>query len=298
MNKLKSIKISRILLNAVLIIFSLSCIVPFLVLISISFSEEMLINRFGYSVLPRGFDITAYAYIFKNPSVLLDAYMVTILSAVAGTLLSVTVMSLAAYPLSRDYLKHKKVITYYIFFTMLFSGGLVPSYILITQYLKLGNSFYVYVIPGLVNVWYIFLLRTFFKGIPTSLIESAHLDGASEIKIFIFVIIPLSKPVLATIALFGVLTRWNDWYTSLLYISNQRLYTLQYLLQKILINLQTLKDNMLNMPSFAVEESMVNLPSETLRMAMAVVAAGPMILVFPFFQKYFVRGLIIGSIKG
>lgn len=288
----------NIFANIIMILLSLSCIIPVIILISISVSDENLINELGYSVFPRGISFTAYAYIFENPGMLIDAYAVTIFETVIGTLLSVIIMSMAAYSLSRRNFKIRKGVNFYFYFTMLFSGGMVPSYILITQYLKLGDSIWVYIIPSLVNVWYMFLIRTFFKGIPEALVESAYLDGAGEFKIYWSIMLPLSKPVIATVALFTVLARWNDWNTSLLYINNDKLVTLQYLLQKILKNLQLLKDNMLYMPSSAVESMTTDVPTETLRMAMAVMAAGPVMFVFPFFQKYFVRGLTVGSVKG
>ena len=178
---------------------------------------------------------------------------------------------------------------------MLFSGGLVPTYILITRYLNLGDTIWVYIFPGLVSAWHIILLRTFFSKLPEEIIESALLDGASEIRIFVSMILPLSKPVLATVALFGALARWNDWFTAMLYINNDDLVSLQYLLQRILLNIQLIQQQNMGGVTFTV---LTDIPSETMRMAMAVVVAGPMLLAFPFFQKYFVQGLTVGSVKG
>lgn len=291
-------KKSNLLVNLIFVLFCLCCIIPFVMLISISFSNEMEILRSGYGVLPKKFDLTAYKYIFENPSMIVDGYIVTILYASVGTVVSVILMSLAAYSLSSNGLRGKKFYTYYIFFTMLFSGGLVPSYIVNTQLLGLKDSMFVYLFIGLINPWHIFLMRTFFKGLPDGLTEAAHIDGASEFKIYISIVMPLSKPVLATVALFGVLTRWNDWNTSLLYIDNEKLYTLQYLLQRILMDVESLQENMTKMPSSVYESQLNNIPGETIRMAMAVLAAGPMVIAFPFFQKYFTRGLTIGAIKG
>lgn len=297
--KKNKINFGTLLTNFTLIILSLSCIIPMIMLVSISLSDEALINKQGYGIFPRGWDTSAYEYLFANPESLIDAYKVTAFTSFLGTLLSLIVMSMAAYPLSRSCFKWRKGFNFYFYFTMLFGGGMVPLYILNTQYLKMGNTIWVYIFPTLVNVWYMFILRTFYKSIPEGLIESAYIDGASEFKIYWSIMLPLSKPSLATIALFTILTKWNNWHTSLLYITNPKLETLQYLLQKILQNVQFLKQNMLVMPGSAYESVVENdLPTESLRMAMAVLAAGPMVFVFPFFQKYFVRGLTVGSIKG
>lgn len=283
---------------ALCILFSVLCIVivtPFILLISISISNEKDIVLYGYSFIPRTIDFSSYKFIFKEPQSILNAYKVTILSTIIGTGLSVLLMSMIAFPLSKKNLKGKRFISFFLFFTMLFNGGLVPTYILITQYLKLGDSFWVLVIPGLINVWHVFMIRVFFAGIPSAVVESAEIDGASEYRILFYIIMPLSKPVLATVALLGTLARWNDWYTVMLYINKESLFTLQYLLQRILLNIQLLQNN-----SFIMGKGMelMDLPSETARMAMAIVAAGPMLLVFPFFQKYFVKGFTVGSVKG
>ncbi len=278
------------------IVFSILCILPFALLIAISLSKEADIAQYGYKFIPKNIDFLAYKIIFSNPQQLIDSYVVTFMSTAVGTIISLFIMSLVAYPLSRTNFKYRKAVTFYLFFTMLFSGGLVPSYILITQYLKLSDTFWVLVIPGLVNVWYVILLRTFFQTIPLSIFESAKIDGASELTIFFRIVIALSKPALATIALFCVLIRWNDWFTALLYIRNEKLLTVQYLLQRILLEMQLLNENVQNIPQGLNENFQI--PTESLRMAMVILVAGPMLVVFPFFQKYFVRGLTVGSVKG
>ncbi|MBE5039710.1 carbohydrate ABC transporter permease [Ructibacterium gallinarum] len=284
------------------ILFILMCaaiLFPFLLILAVSFSNEKDVALYGYQLIPKKIDFSAYQYLFKNPDTILRAYGVTILVTVMGTVLSVVLMSMVAYPLSKRNMVFKQGITFYIFFTMLFSGGLVPTYILNTQYLHLNNTIWIYILPSLINVWHVFLLRTFFKSIPDSIGESALLDGAGEYRIFFTMILPLSKPALATVALLGALTRWNDWFTAMLYISDDKLITLQYLLQRILLNIQLLQgmSSSGNMVPGSIL-SMADLPSETVRMAMAIIAIGPMLLVFPFFQKYFVKGLTIGSVKG
>ncbi|MCK9478543.1 MAG: carbohydrate ABC transporter permease [Firmicutes bacterium] len=298
MVKKTKVTTSSIAINAFFILFSLSFILPFLLIVSISLSSEDLVLKNGYSLIPKSMDFTAYKYIFANLKQMVDSYKITALTSALGTVLGVLVMSLMAYPLSRRDFLFRKQLTFYIFFTMLFSGGLIPTYILLTQHLKMGDSMWVYIFPSLVSAWYIIILRTFFQGLPTSLVESAKMDGASEIKVFYKIILPLSKPVIATIGLFVLLNRWNDWYTSLIYIRSKELYTLQFLLQRILRDAQFVKDMSREVP-VGINITLINdSPVETMKFAMCIVAAGPMLLVFPFFQKYFTRGLTVGAVKG
>ena len=288
-------KKSHIILNLIMILMCIIFIAPFILLLSISFSNEQDIAMYGYEFIPRHFNFDAYTYIFKNPSSILNAYKVTIISSAVGTFLSVFMMAMVAYPLSRKDLKGRGIISFYLFFTMLFNGGMVPTFILITQYLHLDDKIWVYIIPGLINVWHIFLMRTFFAQLPFEIIESAYIDGAGEWRIFFTMVLPLSKPVLATVALLGVLARWNDWLTATLYITDDKLVSLQYLLQRILNDIQLLQNSSTNISSI---DSIMKIPAETVRMAMSVIAAGPILVVFPFFQKYFVKGLTVGSVKG
>ena len=239
-------------------------------------------------------DFSSYKYVFENPQQILRAYGVTFVFSSVTMVLAVLCMAMVAYPLSRSNLKGRNVINFYLYFTMLFGGGLVPTYILIAKFLHLNDTMWVYILPALINPWHVFMIRTFFKGIPGEIVESATIDGASEYTIFIKMIIPLSKPVLATIALFTFLGKWNDWNTALIYITKPELYSLQYLLQKIMEDINLLKQNQ----QVASMMDVANIPTETVRMAMAVVVAGPALVVFPFFQKYFVKGLTVGSVKG
>lgn len=277
------------------IIFGLTCIVPFMIVISASFSGETDLALNGFSVWPREWDITAYAYLFKNPRTIVNAYIVTIFITTVGTFLSVVFMAMAAYCLSRNNFRFGKLLTFYIFFPTLFSGGLVPSYIVNTQYLHLTDKLAALILPTLINVFHIIMLRTFFKQLPDSLFEAAKMDGASEYRIFFTVAVPLSKPVIATVAFLGALAKWNEWYNAMLYIRSDELVPLQYMLQRMMMNIQSLLDAMTNAPSMV---NIQDLPGENLRMAMLVVAIGPMMLVFPFFQKYFVRGMTVGAVKG
>lgn len=292
----KSQVISGIITNSVLILFCIFCIIPFVTVLSISFSSEASIGAHGYSLMPREISFLAYEFILKAPKAILASYWVTIKVCFMGTILSLLVMSLCAYPLSRFDFKYRNKISFYFFFTMLFSGGLVPTYIWVSKYLHLSDTIWVLFIPALVSPWYLLLMRTFFSSIPTSIIESATVDGASEFKIYTSMILPLSKPALATIGLFTLLGFWNDWFRGLLYIEKPSLVTLQYMLYKMMANIQELQNAMMN--NIGLDFNTSNLPNESARMAMCVLAAGPMIFVFPFFQKYFVKGLTVGSVKG
>jgi len=268
---------------------------PFIMLVSVSLSDEQSVIRNGYRLIPEMLSLDAYKFVFKNPISVLNAYKITGMFSVLSMVASVMMMSMIAYPLSRTTFSKRRIVSFFLYFTMLFSGGLVPSYILITQYLHLDDTIWVYILPAMISPWYVFMIRTFFQGLPEAIIESAYIDGASEFVIFLRIVVPLSKPVLATIALLVFLDKWNDWYTSMLYINNEGLISLQYLLQRIMNNITLLQDQQKNMQSVYTA---TEIPSETVRMAMAVVVAGPALFVFPFFQKYFVKGLTVGSVKG
>ena len=294
----KKITSSKLIVHIFFVLFSLSFLIPFILIISASFTDEASLLASGYHLFPAKFSTEAYRYVFKNPDRLINAYKVTVFYSIVATALSMLVMMLMAYPLSRPNYKYKKIVTFYIFFTMLFSGGLVPTYIVITKYLGLGNSIWVYIFPCMANAFHIIVIRTFFQGLPGSLVESAKIDGASELRIFFKIIIPLSKPVIATIALLTLLARWNDWNTALIYIRDTKLYSLQYLLQEILRDAQFIKEMAEGSPVSGGLIDTSKIPSETIRFSMCMVAAGPMLIVFPFFQKYFARGLTVGAVKG
>ena len=285
----------QILLNVIMIVLCVLIVYPFVLVVSVSFSNEIDIMEHGYSLIPRVFDLSAYKYVFSNPTEIIRAYKVTAEYSVIATVFSVLLMSGLAFMLTKQDLKGKNIISFMIYFTTLFSGGLVPSYILITQYLKLGDSLLVYILPSLVSPFYVFMLRSFFKEIPYEITESAIIDGASEYMIFFRMILPLSKPALATVALITFLGKWNDWYTSMLYINDQKLISLQYLLQRIMQNIELIRNSS---DSLNFNISLSEIPAETARMAMVIVVAGPALVIFPFFQKYFAKGLTVGSVKG
>lgn len=289
--------VSKMLLHVFFIILSICFIIPLLAIISISLSDDTDIAKYGYLLIPKKIDLMAYKYILKNPGVILSAYKVTAIMSIAGTSLYLVMASMCAYPLSRTDFKYRKSITFYLFFTMLFNGGLVPFYIMMTKYLHLKDTYAALIIPLLGNVWYVFLIRTFFQQLPVSVIESATIDGASELRIYMRIILPLSTPVMATVGLLQLLAFWNSWYQALLFINKENMYPLQYMLQVMLRNIQEILKNMEN--GLAMDlASGEQLPTESTRMAMCILAVGPMLFVFPFFQKYFTKGLTVGSIKG
>ena len=291
----KKSSLGQIILVALLILGTLVIIIPMWLVFAVSISNEMDIMNFGYELIPRNVDWGAYKFAFKTPKMILNAYKVTIIFSLAVMVLNTFFNALIAYPLSKKGLKGRTFINFYLYFTCLFGGGLVPSYILITQYLHLQDTIWVYIIPALVSPWTVFMMRSFFQGIPNAIFESALIDGASEFRIFIQMVIPLSKPCLATMALMCFLGKWNSWFESMLYINDQDLYSLQYLLQKIMKEIELILNSQ---ESFGNLLDITQIPTETYKMAMAVIVMGPALVVFPFFQKYFVKGLTVGSVKG
>lgn len=274
-------------------LFSIFCLIPFILVITNSIVPEADLAANGFTLIPKRISFDAYKVVFKG-DVVLNAYKVTIFITVVGTIMSMLFTSLMAYPLSVKNLKYRNNIAMYVYITMLFSGGLVPTYILITRYLHLDNTIWVYIIPSLINPWNLFVLRNFFGTIPDSLAESARIDGASEVYILWKIILPLSKPAIATLSLFYALGYWNEWFKSVLYITDQKLYTLQYLIMAIMRDIQMLTQyaQEMNLPVNYI------LPQQTVRMATTVVTIGPIIFLYPFLQKYFVKGLVIGAVKG
>lgn len=278
--------------HMIFILFGICCLVPMIYLISSSISNEQDLFVYGYRLIPKRVDFAAYRYLLQNPAQLLDAYKLTIFTTVVGTFLALLVMIMIAYPLSIKDFKFRRQLSFYLFFTMLFSGGLVSVYLLNVQYLHLKNNVLVYILPALVSPWYVFMLRSFFTGIPQSLRESAKIDGAGEIKILFQIIVPISKPAIATIAFMELMIKWGEWYNCMLYITDPKLQTVQYLLQALMQQSEKLAQ------AADVGINAGEIPNETVKLAMAVIAAGPIMFVFPFFQKYFVKGMTVGSVKG
>lgn len=283
----------------VLMIGSLCCLVPFLLVVIISLTDENTILLNGYSFFPEKFSLAAYKYLFADASSVVRGYMITTVVTLAGTLLHLAIGSMLAYTLSRQDYPYRKALSFFVFFTMLFNGGLVPWYLTYSNFLHVKNTILALIIPNLMlSGFNVMVMRTFFtNSIPVSLIESAYLDGAGEFQIYQKIILPLSRPVLATIGFMVVLNYWNDWYNSLVFMTNDKMVSLQYLMTKVLLNIQALKAQQSQLTP-EMMQALGNMPSESIRMAMAVVGAGPMLLIFPFFRKYLVSGLTIGAVKG
>lgn len=276
------------------LVFALACLLPFLLVIISSFTDEGTIIREGYSLFPSKWSLDAYKAVLSGKD-MPNAYGVTVFVTAVGTVMSLLVTSFCSYAISGRMLKYRNAIAFIFYFTMLFSGGLVPWYILISKTLSLRNSIWVYIIPSLVNPWNMFLLRNFYSTLPDSFRESAQIDGASDFTVLFRIVMPLSLPALATIGLFYGLAYWNIWYESLLFIDGKfmRLQTLQYLIMRIMRNIDSAR-TMAKQASIPIPVP----PAITVRYATAIMTIGPIILLYPFLQRYFVAGLRVGGIKG
>ncbi|HIU56422.1 MAG TPA: carbohydrate ABC transporter permease [Candidatus Ornithomonoglobus merdipullorum] len=293
MKKSKGDYAVSIVVYAFIIGFAIICLIPFLLVLSSSFTDQAALNRNGYELWPEAFSTAAYSLLFSSGTIL-PAYGVTIFITVVGTVLSMLVTCACAYAISCKSMYYRSTVAMIIYFTMLFNGGLVPTYLWVTKYLGLSDSIWSLILPSLVNAWNLLLMRNFFNSIPEALAESARIDGANDMTILFKIILPVSLPGIATIGLFYALAYWNEWYKALLYIHTEWKYPLQYLIMEIQKNIQFVQQN-------AAQAGVVTdglIPAETTQMATAVVTIGPIILLYPFLQKYFVQGLTVGSVKG
>lgn len=289
--------VTELLLHIFFLIFSVTCIFPVLVVLGVSLTDQDTIYLHGYNVIPRVFSWAAYEYLFRDIGPIMDAYGVSIFVTIFGTIVALLITALVAYPLSRQDFAFRHFFSFFVFFTMIFGGGLVPWYLVYTNVIDLRDSIWALIIPNhLLSAFYVIIMRTFFTtSIHPSILESAKIDGAGEIRIFTRIVLPLSLPVLATIGLFYTLSYWNDWFNSLVFMNSDNKISIQYLMYKAMRNLQYLN-------TIAAEgglgDQIAKLPSETARMAMAIIGMGPIVLAYPFFQKYFVKGLTVGAVKG
>ncbi len=283
--------------NILMIFLSLCCLLPFALLILSSFTAEEALIRDGYSFFPAEFSIESYAYMFKNSAQIFSAYGITILVTVIGTVVGLFITALMAYPLSRKDLPGRNKLAFFVFFTMLFNGGLVPTYIMYTRYLDIKNTIFALLIPALlVNAFYVIMMRTYFTtNIPDAVIEASKIDGAGEYRILFKIVLPMSTPMMATMTLLIGLAYWNDWRNGLYYIQDQDLYSIQVLLNHMLRDVQALKSGM---DSAAAAEIAQTMPSVSIKMAIAVVGVLPVLVIYPFFQRFFVKGITIGAVKG
>ena len=274
-------------------LFVLLCLMPFYLIVVASFTPNAQLIRDGYPLFPANFTLEAYNLCIKNPETIVRAYGVTVGVTAVGTLIALWIATMTGYVLSRKDFPWRNGFAFFFFFTTLFNGGLVPWYILCTQYLKFKNSFAGLILPLVFSVWNMIIAKSFMAGIPAAITESAKIDGANDFKIYVRLILPLSKPLLATLGLFSALAFWNDWYNCMLFITKDTMFNLQYYLQRMLGSAEQMR--------IVAEKSglpLTAVPLESMKMAMTVIATGPIILLYPFVQRYFVKGLTIGAVKG
>ena len=290
--------LTNMMFNFIMIVLSLICIIPILLVVSISLTERDSLMEYGYRLIPRAVSFEGYAFLAQNYPLILQALLVSVFITVVGTFIGVVLNGLMGYVLSRREYKLQKFYVWFVFIPMIFSGGLVATYFIISQFLRLHDTIWVLILPLAVSSFNVILCKTFFRAtIPDSLIESAKLDGASQLRIFFQLVFPLSLPVMATIGLFMSFAYWNDWFLAMLYIDNPSLFSLQAYLNRLLQDINFLAQNaaMLGMTQAQLLAAM---PQEAARMAIVIVAILPIAMAYPFFQRYFISGLMIGAIKG
>lgn len=291
----KKYRVSDIVSILIFTVLSICCIVPIIYILSASFTDEIALANNGYQLFPSEFSLEAFSFVLKSPKQILNAYGVSIFVTIAGGGVSLLLTAMLGYVMSRKDFKGSRLISFLVVFTLLFNAGMVPAYITISRYYHLKDTIFALILPYIIVPWHVMLMRGFLNDTPMSLIEAAKLDGANEIGIFFKIIMPISKPALATVGLFGAFMYWNDWWMAMLYIDDQKLVSLQYYLYRIMSNIQFLTTSM-QAGNMGIDVS--KLPNETARMALCVLAVAPMLFVFPFFQKHFVKGLTAGAVKG
>lgn len=290
-------KTFHVVTNIIMILLCIFCLAPFLLLVASSITDEATLVRDGYSFIPSKISFDAYKYLFTSSTAIIRGYVITIGVTIIGTLCNISLTTCLAYPLSRKDLPHRGIFAFIIFFTMLFNGGLVPSYIMWSQFFHIKNTFFALIIPNLMmNAFYVIMMRTYFTtNIPDAIIEAARIDGATEWTILRKVVLPMSLPIVATLTLLVGLQYWNDWTNGLYYISKDKYYSIQVLLNRMLQDVQFL---MSSSSSAQTGDMTANIPATGIKMAVAVIGALPVLAVYPFFQKYFVKGITIGAVKG
>lgn len=287
-------RIFNVVATILVVLFALICLIPFVMLLIGSFTDNMEVVKNGYSFFPKKWSLDSYKYILQNPTSILNAYKVTLFSTVMTTALSLFFTALTGYAMSRQDFRSRNLFSFFFYFTQLFGGGMIPWYMVVTKVLHLRDSVWALIIPSLMSSYNILLMRNFIKQcVPNEVIESARIDGAGDMRIFLQIVVRLSTPALATIGLFIALGKWNDWYNSMLFIKTESKHTLQYFLYRMVNMTNALKSMQAAGVSMEVE-----LPTETVKLAMAMVATGPVILVYPFVQRFFVKGLTVGAVKG
>lgn len=282
-------------LHLFFVVLSLICLIPFVLLIVSSVTDENFLIREGYSFFPQALSWDAYRYLLVDSDSIVRGYLISVVVTITGTLANLALTTILAYPLSRKNLPGKNVIAFLVFFTMLFNGGLVPSYMMWTQVFHIKNTFAALIVPNLMmGAFYVIMMRTYLtSNIPDEVVEAARIDGAGEFRILVQVVLPMSIPIIATLALLVGLNYWNDWLNGLYYINNDNLYSIQVLLYQMLM-----KADFLRSSAAAALPAGVVLPDVGIKMAVAVLGTLPMLIVYPFFQRFFVKGIVIGAVKG
>lgn len=289
--KSKNDRIFEAISYTIVALIALFCLIPFIVMLAGSFSSEESVLKEGYWFWPRSFSLQAYDFIFRYPADVLNAFKISLSVTVIGTALSLFISTMAAYVLYRKEVKYRNGLAFFLYFTTLFNGGLAPYYLWVCNNLHLKNTYLVLVLVPMFNVMYVLIMRSFISGsIPEPLVESARIDGAGDFRIFFQMVLPLSKPALASIGLFTALAYWNDWWTAMMFTDKTQLVSLQYLLYKMLSSI--------NLSSTFAQHVTDNSPKETFKLALTVITTVPIAIVFPFVQKYFVKGVTIGAVKG
>lgn len=279
-------------------LMALICLVPFLMILAGSFSSEQAITQNGFSLWVQDFSLEAYRTVFREPMVVFRAYGVTICLTAVGTAVGLLLQTMTAYVLSRKDFEWRNGFSFFFYFTTLFSGGLVPTFVLYTQTLRLQDSYLALLLPLVFSVYNLLIMKSYIAAIPESLIDAAKIDGCGEVRTLFQVIMPLIRPALATVGLFIALAYWNDWYNAMLYIKTEDKYPLQYFLYQQVNNIEAYKKLISNSAVNSSVVSAMSLPTQTLKMALTIVVTGPIILAFPMVQKYFVQGITIGAVKG
>lgn len=287
----------RVFSTIVLTLLTIVALLPIALIVIASVTDEKVLISSGYTFFPSKLSLDSYYYMVKQSAIILRAYGITVLVTVVGTITSVLITTMLAYPMSRSDFKYRNVLAFFVFFTMLFNGGIVASYIMWSRFFEIKNTIWALIVPNyLVTAFNVFLVRNYFThGVPVAIIESALIDGAGELTIFFKIMLPLAIPVVATISLFTALIYWNDWLNGLYYITDSSYYGIQNLLIRIMNNIQFLKISS-NLSMLGTQN--IDLPGTSVRMAMAVIGILPMMIIFPFVQKYFIKGVVLGAIKG
>ena len=288
----------RIFANIIMTLLTISAVLPFILLVVSSFTSDEVINKYGYSIIPRGIDLTAYRYLLMSSTKILAAYGMTLLVATIGTTINMLLTMFLAYLLSKRDLPGRGVLSFILFFTMLFNGGMIPSYIVWSQLMKVTDKIWGLILPNLLmSAFNVILMRNYFTTtVPQEITEAAEMDSCSQVRMLFQIYIPLSKPMISTLSLFAALAYWNDWINGLYYlVRNKNLYTIQNVLNTMQSNIQFLKEYA---AAGAMGEFAKSIPSLGIRMAIAVLSIVPILIIYPFFQKSFVRGIVIGGVKG